>query len=464
MKIVNQIKKIEASITFINKLNKSKKIVLKKANSIELNAPASMIKKNHEFLVSSLRIGEGDIFYPRKKIKTVEALWANRELVFEMLFVNRLTGVGFEVQVGIIRDKKFSDKNKQYQRLIIPCEKEISFFNIIEEKIYETKSFRNRGCVSTNFKNFSLDIYCYTELKDTLFLVIDCSSKISHNEFSDAAFASLVTLGYLTGKLVQNEGFYFTYPDIEMEVPAYFKFISLRPSINSIFHPVNSNPYSFGQKGKKGDALYKKLKPISTFEFSNLCQLVLQKHDLRAALLLMMEVLKGSIFTMATGMVVILETLTHIYSESIPKTSNRFKEPKLSSTILNKLRFVISEHSEELGDAEKKFLKKIDQLNQVPNTTKLSKTFEDLGFTLNEEDKKVIARRNDLLHGRLTLDYGDDFDSADREMYLIATKIYTLVNILILKQVEYSGYMVNWPVYNKHVHKIKLNENVFRKI
>jgi hypothetical protein len=86
-----------------------------------------------------------------------------------------------------------------------------------------------------------------------------------------------------------------------------------------------------------------------------------------------------------------------------------------------------------------------------------------LGFILNEDDVNVIERRNDLLHGRLSLDE-TDIDKADRELYLIATKLYTLINVLILKQIGYSGYIVNWPVYNKHVHKKKLKEEVFRQI
>lgn len=273
-----------------------------------------------------------------------------------------------------------------------------------------------------------------------------------------------MTLGYLIGKLTQNEGVYFSYTKKKMDTPNALKFSSFRPSINSLHHPVNSNPYGFKVKGRKGDRLYKKMKPISEIEFSKLCQQVYSKTDLKAALLLLMEVLKESIFTMATDMAVILETLTNLYAKENPDYFIYVKQPKVSSAILKELRLVITNHKAEIGDAAEKLTDKVNQINQVSNKIKLSKPFELLGFSLNAEDVKVIERRNDLLHGRLSLNYDEDIEKADNKLYLIATKLYTLVNVLILKQNGFSGYIINWPVYNKQVHKIKLNEDVFRKI
>lgn len=109
-------------------------------------------------------------------------------------------------------------------------------------------------------------------------------------------------------------------------------------------------------------------------------------------------------------------------------------------------------------------MESINQINQIPNIVKLTKPFEMLGFELNEDDKMVIKRRNDLLHGRLSLNHGADTDAADREMYFIASKLYTLINVLILKQINFSGYIVNWPVHNRHIHKRELKEDIFRKI
>jgi hypothetical protein len=249
-----------------------------------------------------------------------------------------------------------------------------------------------------------------------------------------------------------------------MNDPIALKFSSFRPSINSIHYPVDSNPYGFKVKGKKGDRLYKKMKPISEIEFSKLCQQVYTKPDLRAALLLLMEVLKESIFTMAAGMAVILETLTNLFAKENPEYFVYVKQPKVSTAILKELRSVITNNKEVIGDSAERLIEKINQINQVSNKIKLTKPFEMLGFELNEDDKKVIERRNDLLHGRLSLDYGEDIDKADNELYFIATKLYTLINVLLLKQVGFSGYIINWPVYNKQVHKMKLKEDVFRKI
>lgn len=203
---------------------------------------------------------------------------------------------------------------------------------------------------------------------------------------------------------------------------------------------------------------------ISEEEFSKLCSQVYNKSDLRAALLLLMEVLKGATFTMATGMAVILETLTDLFAKENPDYFVYIKQPKIKSLILKELRAVISLHKDEIGEAEEKLIEKINQINQVSNKIKLTKPFEMLGFVLNEIDKRVIERRNDLLHGRLSLNYDNDNDKTDKEMYLIGTKLYTLINVIILKQIGFDSYIINWPVYNRHIHKIPLDEDVFRKI
>lgn len=301
-KAVIGIKNLDASLIFIRNLYRSKKITLNKADSIELNISARMVKKGNEFLISSSRTTNSKIFYKRKKIKKIKATWAKRELILENPFINSLSPVGFEAELGAIRDVQFSDKKKQYQRLIIPTKSRINFLSILEYKSYQTTSFHSKERIKVNFANFHLDIYLYKDEAKKTFLIVDCSIKISHDEFSDAAFASLVALGYVTGKLIQDEGVYLNYSTKEMNLPVCFKFMTLRPSNSSIFYPLESIPRRFGVKGRKGENLYKKMKPISGVEFSLLCQLVLKKTNLRVALLMMMEALKGSVFTVAAGM------------------------------------------------------------------------------------------------------------------------------------------------------------------
>jgi hypothetical protein len=459
------LKHIDESLSILKSLNTDKKIQLIRADSHILNIHASLAKKGHEFTVVADRSVSTGVFYKRKRFKKITAKWAGAEFIMERIFTTNLFANGFEAEIGVIKSKNFSEKRKQYHRLIIPLKKKTSFFFILEDRTFETTTMHSRGCIRANFLNLYLDIFNYADKEKNNFLIIDCPLKVSHADFSDTAFACLVALGYLTGKLIQNEGVYFSYTKKEMIIPAALQFCSLRPSIDSLHHPVNSNPYGFNVKGRKGDKLYKKMKPVSELEFSKLCQQVYYKTDLRAALLLLMEVLKESIFTMAAGMAVILETLTNLFAKENPDYFIHIKQPKVSSVILDELRSVITKHENTIGgEATTKLIELINQINQVSNKTKLTKPFEIMGFELNADDIHVIERRNDLLHGRLSLNHDNNIEKADNELYLIATKLYTLINVLTLKQIGFSGYIINWPVYNKRVHKIKLNEEVFRKI
>ena len=458
----SMLKQIEPALDIIRRLNINKEVLLIKSNALEFKLTADLIKKGHQFLITSKRGKITKEFNKSSEIKKILAIWDGVEFILERIFVTNLFLDGFQAEIGVIKSKEFSEKRKLYQRLVIPIKEKVSFFSILEGRRFETSTLHSKECVRSNLKGFHLDIFIYQDEMKSTFIFIDSSIKISHIEFSDAAFACLVTLGYLTGSLMQNEGVYFNYQTKEMNIPTAIKFTSFRPSTNSMYHPLSSNPYGFGVRGKIGDKLYKLMKPLSEEAFSKLCFKVYTNSDLRAVLLMMMEVFKGSIFTMAVGMAVILETITNLFSIENPDYFVYIKQPKVSSAILNELRMVITSHKAEIGDIETKLIERINQINQVSNKIKLTKPFEMLGFELNEDDKKVIERRNDLLHGRLSLNYGNDIEKSDNEIYLIATKLYTLINVLILKQVGFSGYIINWPVYNKHVHKKKLKEGVFR--
>lgn len=458
------LKLVEKSIGVMNSLNIEKKIKVVSINGRKTHLPAVLKKNGNEFLVIAVDPDHNWNFKSWKKIKKIVCVWSEAEFLLNRIFVNSKSPAGFDAAVGEINDRGFSEKRKRYQRLIIPISKKLSFFFKIQDRIYDTPTHRVRGCIRANFEDKYLDIYSYSGVDKKNYLILECPFKVSHEEFADRAFSCLVSIGYLTGKFIQGEGVYFSYSTISMELPIAVKFSNLRASVDSIHYPITSNPYGFNVKGSKGDLLLNKMKEISENEFSTLCLKVYQNIDLRASILLLLDVLKESVFTMATGMAVILESLTNIYNKEKPEYFIYVKDQKLSKKILNELRQVVRNYQSELGEHTGRFLASIDRLNQIPNSAKLSRPFELLGIRLNKNDMKAISRRNDLLHGRLSLDTSNDEISADRELYFVATKLYTLINVLILKQVGYSGYIINWPVYNNQVHKYKLGEAVFRKI
>lgn len=368
---------------------------------------------------------------------------------------------GYEIKVGEIMAKGFSEKRKLYQRVVIPLRKSITFHFIFET----SRAIKHRTeTLHVSIEGFDLDIMVHGGHTENPFLIIDSRQKIGHGLFSDYAFSCLVSLGYMTGRFVQNEAMYFSYATKDMKEHCAFKYLGLRDSIYSIFHPTYTNPYGFNMEETKAEKLRRSMQVLSAKQFSDLCTLTHQETNFRATLIILQEGFKQSIFSFAITMAVVLESLTNIYVQNNPNDFIIVREPKVSRKILKELRTVVSANKAELGELEAKVLEKVNQINQVSNKVKLTKPFEMVGFALNEWDEKIIQRRNDLLHGRLKLDYQSDDEGADREMYLIATKLYTLINILILKRVGYSGYIVNWPVYNKHVHKVNLKEELFRRI
>ena len=94
--------------------------------------------------------------------------------------------------------------------------------------------------------------------------------------------------------------------------------------------------------------------------------------------------------------------------------------------------------------------------------------FKILEINLLDDDIKIINSRNDFLHGR-TPDYmkiGErrSIYDKDRDMYYASVRMYTLLNILILKYIGYNNYVINFSkIYEKETGYL-VNESYYRKV
>lgn len=456
-----EIKYLDPAFQAIKILNRPTRI---KLHSIGLKKVALRMKINKEHLSEySFDLPANETINQKISFETkLKGSWNNIELILQGVFLERSSSSGSIHSICSINYER--RRVKRYHRLIIPLRKSISFFFQIEHHEFSTLDYTSIECIRVNYETFYLDVFLYKNDDKKKFIILDCPSKLNEEDFSEVAFSTLVTLGYVLGKFPQDEGYYFAYDRKEMKDVVEFKFSGLRPSVSSIYHPVNSNPYGFRVRGKKGEYLMRKLKPISSIQFSTLCRRVHAKPELRAALLLSIEASASSLLIMSTSMAVILESLTELYASENPNNFFIVKKGKLSGSILKAIRQTVESHASELGEFKGLFLNKVNLLNQVPNRSKLILPFQLLQIKLNDDDMYVIEKRNNLLHGNLDVGLKGDIDLSDKELHFIASKLYTLNSKLILKQAGYDGYIVNWPVHNKHVHGKKLAEEVFRLI
>ena len=94
-----------------------------------------------------------------------------------------------------------------------------------------------------------------------------------------------------------------------------------------------------------------------------------------------------------------------------------------------------------LDEEEKKYLKnKINNLNQPPNTDKLSLPFKAVGYNLSKEEIEVIKDRNKFLHGHLNINVNE---TEINKLFYTSLMLHRLCCVLILKLCGFQGYIIN---------------------
>ena len=94
-------------------------------------------------------------------------------------------------------------------------------------------------------------------------------------------------------------------------------------------------------------------------------------------------------------------------------------------------------------DAKRIYTLRIENnLNSCANQDKLFKYFASVGYSLTEEDKEAIQKRNSTFHGHLS-DIKKELPDQQWDMFSIALRLHKLCCILLLKAAGYTGRILN---------------------
>jgi hypothetical protein len=295
---------------------------------------------------------------------------------------------------------------------------------------------------------------------------------MTFDSFSDYSFSALLCLGYITGAFVKDEGYYFGYSTVEKEGQfTQMKYAEFRDSIYSIYKPIYSNAHGYIRNRQAAEKEQSTLRKLSQKEFSKLCQWAFEASELASLLILIIESSKPSLLVMPSGFSVALEGLTDLVVQKNEDKLVPVKDKKLASKLRTELKKTVDTFGSQInGDSINVLKNRIDQINQPTNRSKLIKPFELLNFTLTKEDEEAIEHRNDFLHGRITLSdktkkfNGEDIKIADSRIYYISMRLYTLLSVLILKSIGFTGKIINHPKVQENVARKKVNEDHFRQV
>lgn len=365
----------------------------------------------------------------------------------------------------------FSEKQKCYYQLIIPLEKELKFhFQISQTSFTTDLGYRSRTGTMATIYGEQIQVYCIHNNKKEYFLAIESTIKQTFDAFEEKAHAVIIGISYLSVFYAGNQGFFFAYTKKDMKESKHFRCVAMRDSIKSGYTPIHSNAYSYLHKNRLlAEKYYSLLRPVSLNEFSLLCEKIYISPDFSSALMLMLESSVASLLFMPGGYSIALETLSDLVIDKRKMKLAPIKDKSVSRKIRKEILEVLAKNCSTILPNDLEILyKRIDQLNQTTNKSRLKAPFDLLKITINDEDLKILETRNDFLHGRVP-DLTNEgakrsIDRINKDLYYCSMRFYTLLNMIILKWIGYDNRVVNYPKIQEGYTQIRLKEEPYRQV
>lgn len=461
---ITQVETLE-SITHLGKF-------LTKNESLSRYKDIEFKSTKKEYLLS-IDDGDYNLLENRKGLKNIFYTSGGINLKVDIFF-SRFTQGSLIGNIYNFKSIDFTKKAKKYFKLIIPVDDtNYDFLFQLCEFGYYIENYNRSSFNATSIKINDENFYIFNEKRNQKkYLIIHSDKKQFYDDFSIACNCILICLGYITGKYIANRGYYFAYNNKKMDIFSSFYFRTLRNEIKNFWQPINSNAYSWvnSRDKKRAEKISKnfKLRNLTKDEFAKLCQLCIEDDNFLSVLFLIIEANDTSLVFRPGGYSIALETLSSIISRKSKVRQNPITSKKDCEMFQNELYNVIDKYKDFDSFKDIETLKgKIEHINQMTNKEKLLAPFKELGIVISDADLEVIKSRNDFLHGRVPnfrgLAKNRTIEEKDADLYYASTKLYTLLNLLILKYIGYDNYVLNFSKLHEQKTKYPIKEDYYRK-
>ncbi|MGN6178810.1 MAG: hypothetical protein ACTHNW_06495 [Mucilaginibacter sp.] len=399
----------------------------------------------------------------------------NHQLVLEDPFIfahryDRESGPVIAASGGYLHSKGFSKTRPYYFQVIIPTRKKLDIYFSVERHSFATDlGFTSITGTCADFAGDHLQL-CIFEHDHEYYISIDAAEKQAYGLFSKKVHALKNAIGYLTGFLPADAGWFFAYTKQNKQKPVHLYHTEWRNSVISMYQPLYANPFGYTDHKKIAQRIYDNytLRTLSNQELNTLCQRLYDSQSFTGIIILMLEASVASLLFMPGGFAIAMESLADLITGPVKEKLAPIKTPALSKHVRKACAEIIRTACADLPQADVSvLLGRIDQLNQVTNKSRLRQPFEQLGIPLSEADLYILQTRNDFLHGRIPDVTGAGEGRSEQrrslDLYYAALRFYTLLNRLILKWIGYDNYVLNHPKLNERTTLIKLKEPYYIK-
>ncbi|MCL3781412.1 hypothetical protein EMN47_13560 [Prolixibacteraceae bacterium JC049] len=448
-----------------------------------------ILSKKNEFSTSGKITKQGkkinieikDISLPHfgdfEKINGIEAKVEGFEYLIDSFHINSTnTKINETIErtsiceLNIIKDKNFKTDKSKYQCFIST---EVSKLNTFHYQ-FETVTYQDKetehfyDCLRIDLNDVLFDI---VQLKngDKGFYIIDSLQEIELESFQDYCFSIKQALGLVTTHMPGGEELIFT------EEHAFYYCNYLRPEIDSMYSPLNWNPYSILYDKKEiAESYMNKLTRLKLKEFSTLVSMIHNNQELSASIILLIEASSVRSFLIIPSVFsVVVESLSKIISHNETGKEYPISHKATADSLKKDLTKIVDSYNDKISnDGILKIKRRINEINRpivkehLTNNQKLTLPFEQVKVELTIDDIKAIEHRNDLLHGNILMTGKELKSESDINNYMgyISGKLFTLISALIFKYVGYEGYIINHAKFYEDLCEIDTNEEYFRLI
>lgn len=344
-------------------------------------------------------------------------------------------------------------KNCYYRAVIIrETDHALSGFFAHNNSLKIGTSTYGSGVLELNIKSILLHLFSFTSKESRKsYFVIETQNVCAYSDFISLIDEIILAITYLTGVFLGKEVYTIGSDKQNFEESSV---LSLKPFFDDLKNGYAAIPDVNLQHQVKAPVIRFSIKYLE-----NLIQELLNSLVYKRAVLLICQAHTEPPYVTSTLYSVALETITNKISEEIKEKIKPIKQKEVSQKLRCELKKVLTLFKKNISDeAFTKISSDIEKINSPTNKQKLLQPFKHLNINLPPKDIEAIESRNDFLHGRIH-EKGDK-----HSLSLINGRLLFCINCLILKHIDFEGYVIYHPSLYQFNNNLRLEESLIRKI
>jgi hypothetical protein len=298
------------------------------------------------------------------------------------------------------------------------------------------------------------------------FLCIEADQKLTFIEFKHCINNIITSIGFLTANFYKKEEFYFQseLKDFSVETDFFYRNSDEKHSFPCPF-TKSTEEWNWKIKVELSNELNVKYSSsIDEKTFSNLVNLLLENPKIYFSIRMIFDFYSYPIISRVSIMFVVLETLCEELNIKTEFAQKEFKKENGFKTLLS-IKDQINEFDYKILED---IIENIDN-ELTNNVVNFEQTFKSLNINISNSDKLIFKQRNHFFHGRIiperiNIDSEEEFNNLEKTYDNYSLQLYVLISKLILKRIDFSGYLINYPKLFEQNNNLNLKEPYFIKL